>query len=150
VPSLVVGEGAEGERSGHGHREALPRLACLVVLDEHRDRVRHLRAPALPGAQNLEAEAPRHGLPTVLGRTVDAVHSSGRGHAAELPRTGEHPQTIGVTDIIIGHGASLLLSRLVSQTDRMRRPTSVRQGDPEYPQPWSYEGGGFVETLTLP
>jgi len=61
-----------------------------ALLDEHRDRVRHLRPAAFPGAQDLEAEAIAHRLPAAEGRAMDAVHPAGRGHGSELPRAGEH------------------------------------------------------------
>ena len=56
-----------------------------ALLDEHRDRVRHLRAAALAGPQDLEAEALDLRLPAVEGRAVDAVQAAGRGHASRAP-----------------------------------------------------------------
>ena len=61
-----------------------------ALLDEHRDGVRHLRAAALPGPEDLEPEALGLFLPAVEGRAVDAVHSAGGGDRAELTRAGEH------------------------------------------------------------
>jgi hypothetical protein len=51
-----------------------------ALLDQDRDRVRHLRAAALTGPQDLEAEALDYVLPAGEGRAVDAVQAAGCRH----------------------------------------------------------------------
>ncbi len=61
-----------------------------ALLDEHGNGVRHLRAAALAGPQDLEPEALDLCIPAVEGRAVDAVEPAGGGHGSELTGAGKH------------------------------------------------------------
>ena len=55
-----------------------------ALLQELRDRVRHLRPAALAGPQDVKAVAVGHCLPAVVGGVTDPHHLAGGADAADF------------------------------------------------------------------
>ena len=142
APDAVVGEpdaaplrprqlGGNARRSEAGVAEGEGHDA---LLDERTGGVGHARLAALAGPQQLQAVALGLGLPSIVGRVVDAHHPAGGADAAEFLGESERAQSLAVQYVFGGHGGDPFCASTHSRMYRLApisgsRHLSPRLGD---------------------